>query len=230
MKNKGFFNWIKRILLTSEETLFSRFREHVMLSLKAIDILIELYSTKEENKKEKLFYWIEKIEKEGDELSNQIINDILDGAIMVNLQNYLISLTDILDDILDTVHFLAGETLRKKYFVQLKNQRIREIEDNIGNYILHSKKSIELLRELTENAVNGKWMGIRGIVTLIERNEEEGDDIKHSLIDEIYKEWKEIKEPYFSHLIHFIYEIDELEDLAEDASNMILMALQHIKS
>lgn len=229
MKNKGFSKWIKKIFLTSEETLFNKFREHTMLSLKAIDILIDLYAD-DKNNKERLYYWIEKIEKQGDELSSQIINAILDGAIMVSLQNYLISLTDILDDILDTIHFLAGETLRKKYFARLKNQKIIEIENNIGNYILHSKKSIELLKKLTEDAINGKWNKIREIVALIERNEEEGDDIKHSLINEIYRGWEEIKEPYFSHLVHFIYEIDELEDLAEDASDMILMALQHIKS
>ncbi len=229
MKQK-LFGWVKKIFLTSEEELFIKFREHIMLSLNAIDILIKLYGNGEGEDRERLYHWIEKIEKEGDELSSQIINNILDGAIVVNLQNYLITLTDILDDILDTIHFLAGETLRKRYFIKLRNKKVEEIEGNIGDYIIHSKKSIVFLKKLSETVISGEWTEIRKTVVLIERNEEEGDDIKHLLIDEIYKRWEEIKDPYFSHLIHFIYEIDKLEDLAEDASGMILMAIQHIKS
>lgn len=227
MKNKKFSIWIRKLFLTTEEELFKKFGRHIKLSCDAIENLIKLYENRDD---QKLYHWIEKIEKEGDELSSDIVNAILDGAVVVGLQDYLINLTDILDDILDTIHFLGGETLRKKYFDKMRNKEIIEIEDNIGSYIGHSRKSIELLRKLLEETINGDWNRVREIVAMIEQNEEEGDEIKHTLIDEIYREWERIREPYFSHLIHFIYEIDEIEDLAEDASEMILMVLQHIKS
>ena len=91
-------------------------------------------------------------------------------------------------------------------------------------------KSIEELIKLLDKVISGEWEDIIDITTRIEEIEEEGDDMKHLLIDEIYSKWEQVREPYFSYLVHFIYMIDELEDLCEGASNIILITLQHIRT
>jgi predicted phosphate transport protein (TIGR00153 family) len=226
---KDIFSRIKDMLITQEITLFQELRRHTYLSLKAVELLIEAYEGNADRRNH-LYRKIEKLEKEGDRLSNEITRLILDGAIIVSLQNYLITLMDILDNILDTIHFLGGETYRREYFEKIRTKEVRAIEKKILNYLKHSMKSIEELIKLLDKVISGEWEDIIDITTRIEEIEEEGDDMKHLLIDEIYSKWEQVREPYFSYLVHFIYMIDELEDLCEDASNIILITLQHIRT
>ncbi len=229
MNVKDVFSKLKDMFITQEITLFQELRRHTELSKKGVDLLIEAYEGNV-GKKDHLYKEIEKLEKEGDSLSNEVTRLILDGAIIVSLQNYLITLMDILDNILDTIHFLGGETYRRVYFEKIRTREVRAIEKKVLNYLKHSKKSIEELIKLFDKVISGGWDDIIEITSRIEEIEEEGDDMKHLLIDEIYSKWESIREPYFSYLVHFIYMIDELEDLCEDASNIILITLQHIRT
>jgi predicted phosphate transport protein (TIGR00153 family) len=218
---------IKGMFLTQELNLFKEFKRHVYLSKRGLELLIDAFESDLEKERE-LYKEIEKLEKEGDRLSNETTRLILDGAIVVSLQNYLITLMDTLDNILDTIHYLGGETYRRRHFEKLRNKDAIDMEKKILGYLRHSENSINQLMILFDNVISGDWGGVVSQVSRIESLEEEGDDIKHKLIDEIYSKWERIDEPYFSFLTHYIYEIDELQDLSEDASNIILIALQHV--
>lgn len=222
------FSRIKELFLTQEVNLFKNMKYHIQLSKEALNLLIDAQSAVS-SEKNKIYKKIEEIEKRGDNLANQITQQIFEGAIIVSLQNYLINLVDILDNILDTIHFLAGETYRKRHFKQLISKETLNIESKIKNYLIFTLNSLEKLIELMDIVLEGKWDKVVEIVSEIEKIEEDGDEQKHNLVDEIYSNWQKIKEPYYSYLIHYIYMIDDIQDLTEDTSNIMLLVIQHIK-
>ncbi len=214
---------LKKSLTHKERELFTKFEEHIQLSLLAIDILIDIIPTCNYNDIYQKYLKIEEYEKKGDKLAS-ILNELtFTGAIVLGLQSYLTSLIDIVDDILDIIHFLSGEVIRKCYLIELRSDEAAKLEYEICKYMRHSKLAIKKLHDLMELVKSGDWSTIQKIVSEIENIEEEGDSIKHLLLDELYANWKNIREPYFSVIKNFIYEIDKIEDKCEDASNLILL-------
>ncbi len=222
------FDRLKDLLSTHEKDMLKAIKQHIELSIKALSLLIEQFEREGEEDKKLYRGEIERLEKRGDLSVSKLTKLIFGGAVMVPLQNYLIKLIDIIDDILDTIHFLSGEDYRKLYFKRLRGEKAREVEEEILNYLKYTSKALEKLNEMVTYAINNEWETLVKLSEEVEKIEEEGDDIKHHMIDEIYRNWDKIREPYFSYLTQFIYMVDQIQDLTEDASNMLLITIQYM--
>lgn len=224
----GIIDKIKDLLSIHEKLMLEYIRDHIQLSVNALELLTKQVEEEREEYKQNYKKEIEEMEKEGDKLVSKLTKMILGGAVMVPLQNYLIKLIDIIDDILDTIHFLSGEDYRKLYFKRLRSEKARDIEIEILEYLKHTQKALTSLMEMITLAINNKWNDIVVKSEEIETLEERGDDMKHIMIENIYKNWDKIREPYFSYLTQYIYMIDQIQDLIEDASNMLLITIQYM--
>lgn len=224
----GIIDKIRDILSTNERLMLECIKDHLNLSIDALEILIKQFN--EEREEQKLIFKkkVEDLEKKGDKLVSKLTKMVFGGAVMVPLQNYLLKLIDIFDDILDTIHFLSGEDYRKLYFKRLRSITARDLEQEILEYLKYTKKPLQSLLEMLNLAIDNKWEGIVQTSEKIEALEESGDDMKHQMIENIYRNWDKIREPYFSYLTQYIYMIDEIQDLSEDASNMLLITIQYM--
>ena len=228
MSTLGIIDKIKDLLSTHEKLMLENIRDHVQLSLDALELLIKQVEEEREDYKQEYKKEIEEMEKRGDKLVSKLTKMILGGAVMVPLQNYLIKLIDIIDNILDTIHFLSGEDYRKLYFKRLRSEKARDIETEILGYLKYTAGALTSLMEMITLAIENKWNEIVAKSEEIETLEERGDDMKHIMIENIYKNWDKIREPYFSYLTQYIYMIDQIQDLIEDASNMLLITIQYM--
>ena len=208
--------------------MLENIRDHVQLSINALELLIKQVEEEREDYKQGYKKEIEEMEKIGDKLVSKLTKMILGGAVMVPLQNYLIKLIDIIDNILDTIHFLSGEDYRKLYFKRLRSEKARDIETEILEYLKYTQGALTSLMEMITLAIDNKWNEIVAKSEEIETLEERGDDMKHIMIENIYRNWDKIREPYFSYLTQYIYMIDQIQDLIEDASNMLLITIQYM--
>jgi len=224
----GIIDKIKDLLSTHEKLMLENIRDHVQLSINALELLIKQVEEEREEYKQVYKKEIEEMEKKGDKLVSKLTKMILGGAVMVPLQNYLIKLIDIIDNILDTIHFLSGEDYRKLYFKRLRSEKARDIETEILEYLKYTQEALTSLMEMITLAIDNKWSDIVVKSEEIETLEERGDDMKHIMIENIYKNWDKIREPYFSYLTQYIYMIDQIQDLIEDASNMLLITIQYM--
>lgn len=225
---KNILNNLWRKLVKREIEILNRISDLIDLSIKSIDVL--LITIDDEGDIDIALKTIEEYEKMGDEIVSVLTDSILGGAIMIPLQNYVLKLIDILDDILDTIHVISIEEARKKYFRRIRSKKALEIENKIYRYLKLSRESITKLKILIENIISGEWIELLPLTKEIERMEEEGDDFKNRIIEEIYMNWHNIREPYFSYLTNYTYMIDQIQDLTEDASNMLLMLIQHMRT
>ena len=224
----GIIDKIKNLLSTNEKLMLENIKTHIQLCIEAMDLLIKQVTEEAEEAKERLRRRIENIEKEGDRLVSSQTKMIMGGAIMVPLQNHLVKLIDIIDNILDTIHFLSGEDYRRLYFKRLRSSKAREIEQEIIEYLKFTRSGLDKLLEMIDLAISNQWNQLVESSNKIEEFEEEGDDKKHQMIENIYRNWDKIREPYFSYLTQYVYMIDEIQDLSEDAANMILITIQYM--
>jgi uncharacterized protein Yka (UPF0111/DUF47 family) len=56
----------------------------------------------------------------------------------------------------------------------------------------------------------------------IERLEEQGDDVKDAMLDEIYGSWEKLDYASFHNYIQTTIEADDILDLCEDASGLVI--------
>jgi uncharacterized protein Yka (UPF0111/DUF47 family) len=60
----------------------------------------------------------------------------------------------------------------------------------------------------------------------IERMEEQGDDVKDSMLDEIYGSWEKLDFASFHNYLVTTTEADDILDLCEDASDLVIAIMK----
>jgi uncharacterized protein Yka (UPF0111/DUF47 family) len=60
----------------------------------------------------------------------------------------------------------------------------------------------------------------------IERLEEEGDDVKDAMLDEIYGSWEKLDYAQFHNYLETTIEADDILDLCEDASDIVMAIMK----
>ena len=218
MVNNGY---LKRLMVVGEKNVMNQLVEFTDLGIKASEyleemLLIDLSKMNELNDK------IRDIEKKGDDLTLQIKYDITSGAISSNMMDNLIALVDLCDDILDKSYFISRELRRMNYDYKLESKTAytvmkagyRTFKEMIGR----NKVALGLVREILESTDTKSMKDIR---LKIEVLEEEVDEMKDDLIDEIYRNAGDLPYIVFSHLRDLVHKIDDMLDDCEDISDLV---------
>ncbi len=131
-------------------------------------------------------------------------------------------LADNVDSILDRAHALSRQLRRvtrrplreaKEFDSDIRKERISLIEIGLAQ--------LRMFRKLLNTAGSNRSQAI-DLARQIESLEEQGDDVKDSMLDEIYGSWEKLDYASFHNYLETTIEADDILDLCEDASDLVM--------
>lgn len=213
--------FLKRIMVVGEKGIMQQLTNFADMANNAADLLSQMLII-DDNEKIEINEKIKLIEKNADDLSVEIRQQITGGAISSNLMDNLLTLVETCDDLLDKSYFLSRE--------------IKRIHENANKFEQYSKevlnKGYSVCREILKTEVEAlKYVKIlleakdTSIMNeareKIEKMEEYVDDLKDSLIDDLYRVSDKLPYIIFIHLTELVHKLDDLLDDCEDISELI---------
>ncbi len=168
------------------------------------------------------------IEREMDEVIFELKLSIVQGAINPSLIDNILNLIEKFDDNVDTIYFMSREINR--YFLYL-NSNYKNVEGICAFYSIINKmidahlKNINLIKKMlqSENETDfvSNWYKIIKI-------EEEMDDLKDNLLDEIYAKANRLDYLTYLHSVEIIHKGDDIIDTDRDISELIVNIIESI--
>jgi len=203
-----------------ESTIFSKLKEHLELSMKALEVL----TSPECRLEEKCLRKIVELEKRGDEISREISELLSRGAVTAHALNIIEIMTNKIDDILDEIYVLSKELER-----MLKYSKNKDVVLRVYGYVVDAgRKAIAAIRELHtlySNIINGSIQDTRSRMNEIERLEEEVDELKERMLDQIYSDADRMSMVEFYSAISITYMLDTVVDKLRDLAELTLLLL-----
>lgn len=215
---------VRGFFLPGEKEAFARISELARLGEESLDLLTKILSGTHNGLADVESYTakISALEKEGDRITQSIEERLGRGSISASLTNDFERLVDSVDSILDRAHSLSRQLRRvtkrplrqaKEFDALIRKEQVRLIE--IGRQQLHT------LRQLLEVAGSDRVKALE-MAREIEKLEEQGDDVKDAMLDEIYGSWEKLDYASFHNYIQTTIEADDILDLCEDASDLVI--------
>ena len=219
---------VRRFFLPGEKEAFVRIGELAGLGEQALELLVKILSDTRSGLAdvEDFTDRISALEKEGDRLTQSMEESLGRGSISASLSNDFERLVDSVDSVLDRAHSLSRQLRRvtkrplreaKEFDTALRKDQVRLIE--IG------RQQLQILRKLLDIAGSDKVKALE-MAREIERLEEQGDDIKDGMLDEIYGSWEKLDYASFHNYIQTTIEADDILDLCEDASDVVIAVMK----
>ena len=158
------------------------------------------------------------LEKQSDEITFSLSEDIMNGAINPAVLRDLLHVTDSMDGVFDDYYFIAREVNRAvKSEVDLP--MLDRMTETFIEMVNLTDKQLDVLGKLLE----AKSMDeVRSSRKEIERLEEAGDELKDSGFDEMYDNRKLFDYFSFQHYTEVLRKLDDIQDRVEDMSDLIL--------
>ncbi len=211
---------IINIFRGQERAIFDKLKEHLELSMRALEVL----TSPECRLEERCLKEIIELEKKGDEISREISELISRSAVTAYALNIIEIMTNKIDDILDEIYVLSKELERL-----LRYCKNREIIFRVYSYIteagLKAIKAIRALHELYTDIINGAPQDTRSRMNEIEKIEEEVDELKERMLDQIYSEADKMTMIEFYSAISITYMLDTVVDKLRDLAELTLLLL-----
>ncbi|MDE1854371.1 MAG: DUF47 family protein [Thaumarchaeota archaeon] len=158
------------------------------------------------------------LEKESDELTFKLSEDIMDGAINPAVLRDLLHLTDLMDSVFDDYYFIARE-VNRTVISGIELPMLDQMTKTFVGMVNLADRQLDTLGKLLEaNSMDE----VRSYRNVIEKLEEDGDDLKDSGFDEMYENRKLFDYFSFQHYTEVLRKLDEIEDGVEDMSDLIL--------
>ncbi len=158
------------------------------------------------------------LEKQSDELTFKLSQDIMKGAINPAVLRDLLHTTDLMDSVFDDYYFLAREVNRTVTSGVELPLLDRMTETFVGQVALADKQLEAFGKLLEANSMDD----VRSFRKEIERFEEEGDELKDSGFDAMYENRKLFDYFSFQHYTEVLRKLDDIQDGVEDMSDLIL--------
>lgn len=218
MVNAGF---LKRIMVVGERSVLQQLTGFTDMAQTTASLLKEMLSI-EDDKKGQINNQIKKYEKEADELAMSIRQQITGGAISSNLMDNLITLVETCDDLLDKSYFISREIKRvhenAHKFDQYATEELEKgykVCREILDVTLVAVEQVSVLLEASDSRVIDEARG------KIEKMEEQVDDLKDNLIDDLYTNADTLPYIIFIHLTELVHKLDDMLDDCEDISDLV---------
>lgn len=217
MVNSGF---LKRIMVVGEKHVLGEMTGYMDMALEATALLDEMLDAAPKKMIE-INERIRLIERNADAYGMKLTHEITSGAISSNLMDNLLKLTDTCDDILDKTHYLSREI--KRMNIDYKTGRSTAImETAYKTFKIMIKKSRDALNSVSSMLSDSNMESLRTERKSIEVLEEEVDELKDNLIDDIYRNADKMHFLVYEHLMSLVHKIDDMVDDCEDISDILL--------
>jgi len=158
------------------------------------------------------------LERQSDELTFSLSEDIMNGAINPAVLRDLLHVADLMDTVFDDYYFVAREVNRTVTSAVELPMLDRMTETFIGMVNLADKQLMALGRLLDASSMDE----VKSCRKDIERLEEAGDELKDSGFDEMYENAKLFDYFSFQHYTEVLRKMDDIQDGIEDMSDLIL--------
>jgi len=158
------------------------------------------------------------LEKQSDELTFKLSEDIMNGAVNPSVLRDLLHVTDLMDNVFDDYYFIAREVNRTvKSGIDLP--MVDKMTDIFVQQINLADKQLEALGKLLEA---NSMEEARSFRDEVEKLEESGDELKDSGFDTMYENHKLFDYFSFQHYTEVLRKVDDIQDGMEDMSDLIL--------
>src|SRR6266487_1122435 len=222
------FRRVKGFFVPGEKDAFLRIQELAGLAEEALQLLVKILSSPINGLKEIESYTerINLLEKDGDKITRSLEEMIGRGSMTASLDYDFGRLADNVDSILDRAHGLSRQLRR------VTRRPLREAKEFDTT---NRKEMIQLIEiGLTQLRAFRKLLTIAGtnrnqaidLAREIERLEEQGDDVKDAMLDELYGSWEKLDYASFHNYLETTIEADDILDLCEDASDLVIAVMK----
>ncbi len=202
-----------------EKELVERLVKHVDLSIQALQKLVSEECVGNLTSCVRI---ISELEKKGDDIAREIHELMSRSALSVPVFTIVEILVHKIDDILDEINILVRELDRL-----FKFSTSRSLIERVCGYVGQSGKialeSLMLLKDLLTNIFTKDLPDLRGIVTKIERFEEEVDELKNEMLEFVYSNSRNLSNVEFYASLSVTYMLDTVLDRVKDAAELILI-------
>jgi uncharacterized protein Yka (UPF0111/DUF47 family) len=158
------------------------------------------------------------LEKQSDEVTFSLSEDIMNGAINPAVLRDLLHVTDRMDGVFDDYYFIAREvnrTVNSGIELPLLDKMTKTCVEMVNL----ADKQLEMFEKLLE--ANG-MDEVRSFRKEIEKLEEAGDELKDSGFDDLYENRTLFDYFSFQHYTEVLRKLDDIQDRVEDMSDLIL--------
>jgi len=164
---------------------------------------------------------IARLETLADGLHREAVTAISQGAFFSGTREDFLALMEENDEVADAAkdaaRILAECPIDQRSFLILyeePNGTVADLFNTLRACVLHLAESIKSLEENAELVVSKSL--------LVERSEEERDDIKNRLIKRIFTHRDDLEVLTLLQLRDFVLKLDEVADAAEDSSDLVI--------
>ncbi len=223
------FDRLFSIFRSREEKLFLYLLDHVKLSKECIDELIRVVEEiPNRDRLDEVARYIAALEKEADELTRKMDEEVVSGAIIPSIISDLELLLDRIDNVMDGIYFLSRELRRGASIWEVDPRVVEFLRDPFIKMLRITQRSIDILLTLLQNAPRNKDV-MRSMGLRIEKLEEEVDDIKDGVMDGLYT-LRDLAPVTFHHITALTYGIDSILDNMKDVAVLVLTISNAISS
>jgi uncharacterized protein Yka (UPF0111/DUF47 family) len=158
------------------------------------------------------------LEKQSDELTFNLSEDIMNGAINPAVLRDLLHVTDLVDKVFDDYYFVARE-VNRTVISGIELPMLDKMTETFIGMVSLADKELETFGKLLEASSMDEVKSYR---MEIEKLEEDGDDLKDSGFDDMYENRKLFDYFSFQHYTEVLRKMDDIQDGVEDMSDLIL--------
>lgn len=216
---------VKGFFVPGEKDAFQRVQDLSALAEESLGLLVKILAMPTNGRLQDVEDYTERInvlEKDGDKITQSLEEMLGRGSITASLDYDFGRLADNVDSILDRAHGLSRQLRRvtrrplreaKEFDADIRKQQISLIEIGLSQ--------LRMFRQLLDIAGSDRERAI-GLAKQIEQLEEQGDDVKDNMLDEIYGSWEKLDYASFHNYLETTIEADDILDLCEDASDLVM--------
>jgi len=219
---------LKNFFQLGEKDAFTRIDELASLGEESLHLLIKILTGSPNGLSniETCTNRISLLEKQGDKITQSLEEMLGKGSISALLMREFERLADSVDSVLDRAHALSRQIRRvtkrplreaKEFDAIIRKDQVRLIEIGLVQ--------LQYLRKLFNIAGSDKRQSF-DLAKQIERLEEQGDDVKDNMLDEIYGSWEMLDYASFHNYIETTIEADDILDRCEDASDLVIAIMK----
>jgi len=205
-----------RFLVAGEEGVFERLKALADMARKETPLATRLFQ--ERLSDPNVLEGMRSLEKQSDELTFKLSEDIMNGAINPAVLRDLLHVTDLMDTVFDDYYFLARE-VNRTVVTRVELPMLDEMTKTFVSQVNLADRQLETLGKLLEANTMDE---VRSLRRDIEKFEEEGDELKDSAFDQIYENYRLFDYFSFQHYTEVLRKLDDIQDGAEDMSDLIL--------
>ena len=205
-----------RFLVAGEKGVFERLKAQTDKARGETPLAVKLFQ--ERLADTSVLDSIRKLEKESDDVTFKLSEDIMNGAINPAVLRDLLHVTDRMDGVFDDYYFIARE-VNRTVASGVELPMLPEMTKLFVDMVNLADRQLETFGKLLEA---GSMDAARSLRSDIEKLEEQGDELKDNGFDDMYKNRTLFDYFSFQHYTEVLRKLDHISDNVEDMSDLVL--------